>query len=233
MGNFPIHISREGKRILGYLRGRSRHVFTLWICGVLEVSFLTKEITPKATEASSLSVESWNLQLEETLGICVVQPSYFPDEKTDPRRLTDGSIKTGIFVGPAFIPNTECGLWGTPLTLWKRWKFHFTWRLQVCKTRRLLLPSRPRLVAGWVGGSVHQKGPFKCCDHSGGSLLGICSVGILGRQKPVSSTFEKRPTFNNKNISNLPCSFPSLHISRFVSGVTSYLSACLCSVFII
>lgn len=95
------------------------------------------------------------------------------------------------------------------------------------KRRAFAVLSRLRLVAGWTGDSVHQKGPFNCCDHSAWfPSLGICSVRI-GWQKSVPSTFEKRPTLNNENTSNFFGSFSQPSHSKFCFRLTFLSTVCV------
>lgn len=83
---------------------------------MLEASYLSEG--KQEAIASSANCYCWIpaflLQLEETLEIRVVQPSYFPDEKADPKRLNNLCIKTGIFVAQCLFP-----------TLNVAWKNHY------------------------------------------------------------------------------------------------------------
>lgn len=143
------------------------------------------------------------------------------DGKADARSLNDSPINTGVFiVQPCLFPTLNVA---REPRLFETVKFGLKWRLQVSKLKAsAVLKSRLRLAAGWIRDQVHQKGPVNCC----GLPRGLFENQLTG-DWPL--TFEKKPTFNNENISKFSCSFfPSPHILSFVPGLLFLSQHYLC-----
>ena len=115
---------------------------------------------------------------------------------------------------------------GELLALWK-------WGLQVSKTGKLLLTCGLQLVAGWFGGSVHQKGLLLTAVITpGGSLLGICSVGILADRNLFLLLLKRVPCLIIKTFPISLALFPSPHTPKFCFRLNFLISVRICVKFL-
>ena len=149
----------------------------------------------------------------------VVQLSSFADGKADAKKLNDSSIKTGVFIVQRLFPVLNAA-WGNHGLFENSGSLAWSGGSRSLKLKAsAVLKSRLRLVAGWIRDRVHQKGPVNCCDRS----ARFPSENQLTGDWPL--TFEKKPTFNNENISKFSCSFSQPSHPKFRSRLTFLISA--------